>query len=150
MGDANEDPMPIVERLLDATNAHDVEGIVACFAEGYTLESPLHPARSFRGKEQVRRNWTQILSAVDNLTARVLAATCDARTVWSEWEMIGTRRHGGGAHHMRGVLIFRIDGGLIVSGRIFLEPVDTSSADASEGLRQVLAAEEAREPRARR
>jgi ketosteroid isomerase-like protein len=140
MSDTNADPMRTVERLLAATNAHDVEGIVACFAEGYTLDSPLHPARSFRGKEQVRRNWTQILSAVGDLTARLHGSARDGSTAWTEWEMIGTRRDGG-AHCMRGVFIFRVQDGLIASGRMFLEPVDTSTANANEGLRQALGQE---------
>jgi ketosteroid isomerase-like protein len=137
MRDASADPMPTVERLLAATNAHDVEGIVACFAEGYALESPLHPARSFHGKDQVRRNWTQILSAVGDLKASLVGSARDGRIAWTEWEMVGTRRDGG-AHHMRGVFVFRIESGLIQSGRMFLEPVDTSTADANEGLRRAL------------
>jgi ketosteroid isomerase-like protein len=137
MSGVNLDPLPTIERLLGATNAHDVEGIAACFAEGYTLESPIHPARSFRGKEQVRRNWTQILAAVSDLNARMLGSAQSGRTVWTEWEMVGTRRDGG-PHCMRGVFIFQVLDGLIVSGRMFLEPVDASTSDANEGLRQVL------------
>ena len=49
MTSTNDDPMSTIERLVAATNAHYLEGIVACFAAGYTLEAPLHPARSFRG-----------------------------------------------------------------------------------------------------
>jgi ketosteroid isomerase-like protein len=141
MSEANTDPMPTIERLLGATNAHDVEGIVACFAEGYTLDSPAHPARSFRGKQQVRRNWTQILAAVGDLEARLLGFARDGCVAWTEWEMVGTRRDGA-AHWMRGVFIFRVEDGSIVSGRMFLEPVDSSTADANDGLRQVLASQE--------
>jgi hypothetical protein len=134
----NTDPLGTVDRLLRATNGHDVEGIVACFAEGYSLESPLHPARSFRGKEQVRRNWTQILSAIADLSARLVGSARDGDTVWTEWEMVGTRRDGGG-HCLRGVFIFVVEGDLIVRGRMFLEPVDTSTLDANEGVREALA-----------
>ena len=130
-------PMATIERLVRATNAHDVDGIVACFAEGYALEAPLHPARSFRGKQQVRTNWTQILGAVPNLEARLVGSACDGGAAWTEWEMVGTRRDGA-AQCMRGVFIFRVEGDLIVSGRMFLEPVDTAAADMNEGLRQVL------------
>jgi ketosteroid isomerase-like protein len=134
---AEASPMATIERLVRATNAHDVEGIVACFAEGYALESPLHPARSFRGKQQVRTNWTQILGAIPNLEARLVGSACDGAIAWTEWEMVGTRRDGH-AQCMRGVFIFRVKGDLIEGGRMFLEPVDAAAADMNEGLRQVL------------
>jgi ketosteroid isomerase-like protein len=139
MSEANTDPMPTIERLLRATNTGDVDAIVACFSEGYTLDSPLHPARSFRGNEQVRRNWMQILGAVRDLRASILGFARDGRSAWTEWEMVGTRRDGG-AHCMRGVFIFRVEDGCIVSGRMFLEPVDMSTSDADDGVRQVLTA----------
>lgn len=46
----------VVARLLRATNEHDLDGVVACFAPDYSNETPVHPARSFQGREQVRRN----------------------------------------------------------------------------------------------
>jgi ketosteroid isomerase-like protein len=123
MTNANEDPLVAVERLVRVTNAHDIEGIVACFADDYVLDSPIHPQRSFRGKEQVRRNWTQILAAVPDIAVRVLRSARDGDTAWTEWEMNGTRRDGV-AHAMRGVFIFGVSGGLVRWGRMFLEPVD--------------------------
>ena len=139
MTEANTDPMPTVERLLGATNAHDLDGIVACFGEGYVLDSPLHPARSFRGREQVRRNWTQILAAVPDLKTRLVGFARDRSTAWTEWEMVGTRRDGT-LHCMRGVFIFTVADGSFVSGRMFLEPVDASASDMNEALSQVLSA----------
>ena len=53
------DPLAAVARLQQATNAHDLEAIVACFAEDYVNETPVHPSRSFAGREQVRRNWAR-------------------------------------------------------------------------------------------
>ena len=125
--------MSTIDCLVRATNAHDLEGIVACFADEYTLEAPLHPPRSFRGNEQVRRNWTQILGAVPDIAARVLRAASDDESVWTEWEMSGTRRDGS-RHLMRGVFIFGISGGSIRWGRMFLEPVDESSIDMDRAL----------------
>jgi ketosteroid isomerase-like protein len=131
-------PMSAVDRLVRATNAHDIEGIVACFTEDYALESPIHPARSFRGKEQVRRNWTQILGAVPDIEARVLRAAADDGSVWTEWEMSGTRRDGG-KHLMRGVFIFSVADGLLSTGRMFLEPVDDSPLDMDAAVRAQVA-----------
>jgi ketosteroid isomerase-like protein len=137
MTDEIANPMPTIERLLSVTNAHDVDGIVGCFADDYALESPLHPARSFSGKEQVRRNWDRILYEVTDLEARVLRAARDGNSAWTEWEMTGTRRDGG-RHCMRGVFIFEVVAGLIAKGRMFLEPVDTSGDDANAGLGRIL------------
>ena len=51
----------VLGRLIQATNAHDIDAIVACFAPAYRNDTPAHPARSFTGRDQVRRTWEQIL-----------------------------------------------------------------------------------------
>jgi len=56
-------------RLERATNAHDVNEVVACFAADYRNETPAHPERGFTGREQVRGNWEQIFAAIPNITA---------------------------------------------------------------------------------
>lgn len=120
-------------RLLDATNDHDVDGIVACFSDDYVNVTPCHPARGFRGREQVRRNWTTILGAVPDLVAEISAFAKDADSIWSEWEMRGTRRDGA-AHLMRGVLVFTVRNGLATESRFFLEPVDDAAVDADHAV----------------
>jgi ketosteroid isomerase-like protein len=90
----------VVDRLVQATNDHDLDGLVACFAEDYANETPVHPGRSFRGRTQVRQNWEQIFAFVPDLTAKVISSTIADETAWTEWEMTGTRRDGT-AHQMR-------------------------------------------------
>lgn len=87
-------PAELIEQLAHATSRHDLDGIVACFAEDYINETPAHPQRSFRGRDQVRRNWQQILTGVPDITAQVEKSVVDGDTVWSEWHMSGTRRDG--------------------------------------------------------
>lgn len=120
-------------RLLEATNAHDVDGIVACFSDDYVNVTPCHPARGFTGRGQVRRNWTAILQAVPDLVAEVLSFVEDDDRIWSEWEMRGTRG-GDGPHLVRGVLVFTVRNGLATHLRFFLEPVDDSSIDADRAV----------------
>jgi ketosteroid isomerase-like protein len=139
MTSTNEDPMTAVERLVRVTNAHDINGIVACFADDYVLDAPVHPQRSFRGCEQVRRNWTQILGAVPDIAVRVLRSACDDGAAWTEWEMTGTRRDGV-PHLMRGIFIFGVSDGLMRWGRMFLEPVDEGPGDLNAAVRDRLAA----------
>jgi ketosteroid isomerase-like protein len=122
------------DRLCEATNAHDLDRIVECFTDDYVNENPVHPARGFRGREQVRRNWTQIFAAVPDLTVRVIRSDRVGETVWSEWEMRGTRPDGG-QHLMRGVMLFGLAGEEAQSMRLYLEPVDSSPTDIDEAVR---------------
>lgn len=125
----------VIDRLADAVNARELEAIVACFADDYVLEAPCHPARSFRGRDQVRRNWAAMLGAVPNLSARIVARAIDGDTFWTEWEMTGTRGADGGAHEMCGVFVFRVADGVVRSARMFLEPVDRSTVDMDAAVR---------------
>jgi len=125
----------MIDRLLQATNAHDVAGIAACFAEEYENETPAHPARSFRGREQVRRNWQQILGFVPDLRAEVTRSVIDGETAWTEWEMTGTRGDGS-AHQMRGVVLFGVREGLAQWARFYLEPVDLTEGTVDDAVRE--------------
>jgi ketosteroid isomerase-like protein len=125
------------DRICQATNSHDIDGVVDCFTEDYVNETPVHPARGFRGREQVRRNWTQIFASVPDITAEVIRSDQVGDTVWSEWEMRGTRLDGG-EHLMRGVMIFSLDVDRAKALRFYLEPVDRIGLDADQAVRQIL------------
>ena len=120
---------PFLTRLLEATNAHDLERIVDCFTTNYVNRTPCHPARGFTGKDQVRRNWAAILAGVPDLVATVVEESTSGDQVWSEWEMRGTRRDRA-PHLMRGVMIFSVDGEQANSCTFYLEPVDTDEQTA--------------------
>jgi ketosteroid isomerase-like protein len=131
-------PTDAVQHLARATSEHDLDAIVACFATDYVNRTPTHPGRGFVGSEQVRRNWSQILGGVPDLDARVLATVADGDTVWSEWEMTGTRRDGM-PHLMRGVIIFVVSEALVRSARFYLEPVETESGTVGDFVRTSIA-----------
>jgi ketosteroid isomerase-like protein len=120
-------------RLCDATNAHDVDAIVACFHDDYTLTAPCHAARGFVGTDQVRRNWTGIFAGVPDLRAEVVGSIVEGDRVWSEWEMRGTRRDGQ-PHLMRGVIVFEVADGRARAARFFVEPVDDDAMTADETI----------------
>src|SRR5688500_16151360 len=103
----NQGQSLVLQRLLGALNAHDLDGLVACFAGDYVHETPAHPQRGFRGSAQVRTNWTQIFAGVPDLRARVPRSAIDDGTLWTEWDMSGARPDGT-AFLMRGVVIFGI------------------------------------------
>lgn len=132
--DSDYAPAPLVERLRRATNAHDLDALVACFAPGYRNETPVHPERGFVGRDQVRKNWEQIFAAIPDLTSEVLSCVVDGDTVWSEWEHRGTRPDGS-KHVMRGVVIFGVEGGVATWARFYLEPVQEGGAGVDEIVR---------------
>ena len=127
----------MVERLRDATNAHDIEALVDCFADDYRNDTPAHPGRSFDGQAQVRLNWEQIFAAVPDIRAEVIASAVEGDVVWSEWEMGGTRRDGA-QHLMRGVIVFGVRGDRAEWARFFLEPVDPGDDDATAAVRRII------------
>lgn len=134
-GTHDQGPAAMVERLRRATDDHDLEAIVNCFSPDYRNETPAHPERSFTGREQVRRNWGQIFAAVPDITVQVLGCAVQGDTVWTEWEHRGTRPDGS-PHHMRGVVIFGVDGGLAAWARFYLEPVEASAGTVDEAVRR--------------
>jgi ketosteroid isomerase-like protein len=124
-------------RLQQAVNHHDLNALADCFAPDFVNETPLHPARSFRGREQVRKNWAQIFAAVPDMKADLLGSAHDGNTVWTEWELSGTRLDGA-RHLMRGVSVFRIEDGVIASVRFYLEPVEQGGAGVDAAVQEVL------------
>ena len=141
MNDDFDGPVAMVERLRDATNARDIDALVACFAEDYRNETPAHPERGFTGREQVRTNWEQIFSVIGDLRAEVLRIAVDGNTVWSEWEHRGTRPDGS-LHVMRGAVIFGVERGVATWARFYLEPVQEGGGDADEFRREQLRVED--------
>ena len=118
------DSSELLDRLQQAVNIHDLDGIVACFAPGYRNETPAHPLRGFEGREQVRTNWARILGGMPDVVATVARRAVDGDVAWSEWEIAGTRPDGI-EQTMRGVMIFGVEGDQFVWCRFYLEPVDT-------------------------
>ncbi|MDQ2664905.1 MAG: nuclear transport factor 2 family protein [Gemmatimonadota bacterium] len=139
----HERPEAAIERLAAATNARDLDALVDCFTTDYRNETPLHPSRSFVGRDQVRRNWEQIFAHVPDLKAVVVRSATSDQTVWSEWEMRGTRRDGA-PHLMRGVIIFGIRDDRAEWARFYLEPAQDTGEDANAAVRSVVTATGAR------
>jgi limonene-1,2-epoxide hydrolase len=131
------DPLDVVEALVAATNAHDLEALVECFAPEYVNETPTHPLRGFRGRKQVRRNWATIFAGVPDISVRVIARAVDGKKVWTEWEMSGNRRDGA-PHRMAGVIVFAVDDDRIASARFYLEPVEVASGDVNAAVERAM------------
>lgn len=129
-------PPPALLMLQAAISSHDLDALCACFAPKYRNETPAHPARSFRGREQVRRNWTTILASVPDLTAELVGwSGGEGEPLWAEWNWSGTRPDGV-VVHLAGVTVLGVDaerGGeqqQIRWARFYMEPVDDTDNDA--------------------
>lgn len=134
------EPLTAVQHLRDAINAHDLEALVACFARDYCGELPLHPARDFRGAEQVRRNWAQILAGVPDLNAELVRTATNGNEAWAEWEWTGTRRDGL-PHLMRGTTIVGVEDGMVAWSRFYMEPVVDDGVGIDGAVRAALDAQ---------
>ena len=130
---SRETPVNMVERLRDASNAHDAGAVAALFAEDYRSFQPIHPSRAFVGRSQVLTNWSTVFEGVPDFAARLVAATKDADTEWAEWDWSGTHTDGT-PFLMRGVTILTLRGDLIAEGRLYLEPVEVSGADIDSAV----------------
>jgi ketosteroid isomerase-like protein len=134
----------VLESLIAATNRRDLDGLVDLFASDVRSDTPAHPARSFVGRDQVRRNWQQILSAIGDLEATIAATatsagpTSGSETVWAEIAFDG-HRPDGAPWRMRGVTVNEVVDGRIASLRFYLEPVDDAAVDADAAVRRAVA-----------
>jgi limonene-1,2-epoxide hydrolase len=139
---ASPSPLPVVERLMAAINAHDLDGIVACFAPDYRNDTPAHPDRSFVGSHQVRSNWSHILASVPDLQARLVSVATAGGAAYCEWDWAGTGP-GGAEHRLRGVTVTIVEGDRIVATRFYMEPVVRDGVDPSAAVRQAVPADRA-------
>ncbi len=125
------DPEAVLLRLQEATNAHDLEALVACFAVDVISQQPAHPARDFQGRDQIHRNWQQLFGAVPDLKASLLRSVAEGQTVWAEWLWTGTRPDGSAAD-MAGVTILEVAGEEIARLHFYMEPIERGQGiDAS-------------------
>lgn len=137
MTKSREPGATVAHRVCAAVNSHEIDRVLECFSDSYVNETPAHPARGFRGLDQVRRNWEQIFSAVPDIEATLVRSDQVEDRVWSEWEMRGRRRDGA-EHLLRGVMLFTVVGDRASAVRFYLEPVDAGGADADEAIAQLL------------
>jgi len=121
----------VSERLLQAMNAHDLEAQVACFCDDYRSEQPVHPARTFTGREQVRENWSRLYDSIPDFRAELLRLAVVDDTEWAEWTWRGTKEDGTLLEE-RGVTIVGTRDGRIAWGRLYLEETEREGADIAE------------------
>ena len=138
MSDAGSTGEQVVARLHAAMNAHDVEAFVACFAEDYDSVQPAHPDRAFRGREQVRANWSEVFTGVPDFRAEIVRVAAVGDTAWSEWRWQGTQTNGGRLD-MAGVIVFGLRDDRVAWARLYVEPVEEQGAGIQAAVRDMTA-----------
>jgi ketosteroid isomerase-like protein len=133
---ADATPSEVIERLQRAMNSHDLDAFLACTHPDYQSEQPVHPERAFGGREQVGKNWSALFADIPDFRAEMLETAVHEDTAWTEWHWSGTQEDGT-ALDMRGVTVFRIEGGLIISGRLYMEEVEQGGQDIDETVRHL-------------
>ena len=73
--DENTEPLRVRRTTLRSGQRARPRTRHRCFTEDYVNETPAHPARGFRGREQVRRNWTRLFEALPDITATILQSS---------------------------------------------------------------------------
>ncbi|MGE5326914.1 MAG: nuclear transport factor 2 family protein [Deltaproteobacteria bacterium] len=120
-------PRLVIEKLQRAVNEHDLEAFVNCFDPLYHTEQPLHPDRIYRGREKVRKEWSETFKRLPDFHAKLIRSAVHHDTVWVEWHWTGTQRDKS-RFEMIGVTIFGIRENRITWARAYMEPVQRPGA----------------------
>jgi ketosteroid isomerase-like protein len=120
-------PQDVLYQVHEAQNRHDLDAFVGCFSPDFDAEQPVHPGVEFAGREQVRKNWSLLFAHVPDFRSELLSSAMDGDTVWAEWRWYGNQSNGK-PHDTRGVMIFQVQGGLIVHAKLYMEPVQAQGS----------------------
>ena len=129
------DMATMTERLRDAMNAHDAERMASLFAADYRSAQPVHPSRGFVGGAQVFENWSTVFEGVPDFESELVALSVDGDAEWGEWAWQGHHADGS-PFAMRGVIILVVRDGLVVEGRLYMEPVESGGADIRAAVQE--------------
>jgi ketosteroid isomerase-like protein len=129
-------PLAIVERIVTAQNAGDVDAMVACFAPDYQSTQPLHPARAFTGNEQVRKNWTALLGGMPDFNAELLRSAVSGDTVWAEFRWTATKPDGSPFEEAI-VIIFGTRDDKVAWARLYGDEVEREGADINSSVQAI-------------
>jgi ketosteroid isomerase-like protein len=130
----------MAERLCEAINKHNLDAFVACFDTDYRSEQPAHPARAFRGRDQVWKNWSTFFQEIPDLQAELLASIAAGDTEWAEWRWHGTQSTGD-RFEMRGVTLMGTRNNHIAWGRLYMEEIEGADEDIDQAVQRLVSGE---------
>lgn len=102
--------LQLLDRYTDATNAHDIEALMALCTEDIVFEStnPAPDGVRHEGRDAVRRAWEHFL--VSTPAAHI---TIEEQCAWGDGRAVRRWRYDWGAGHVRGMDVFRIRDGRV-------------------------------------
>ena len=107
-----------------------------CIRDSYRSEQPIYPARTFRGIDQVRANWSALLEGIPDFHAEIVRSAVAGDTVFVEIHWTGTKADGA-PFEERGVLVMGIREERIAWGRLYAEEVEHEGADIDAVVRRL-------------
>lgn len=131
----------VIDRMVVAMNAHDLDAAAGLFHRDYRSEQPAHPGRAFVGRAQMRANWQAMFAGIPDFHAELCRSVEHGDTTWSEWRWSGTRTDGQ-PFEVRGITLFEISRDQIVAGRLYMEDVERDDP----GIEQVVESLSGRRP----
>ncbi len=111
----NEPTVELLERLLDAFNAHDLDAVMRFFVEDCLLEMPRGPdpwARRFEGRDQVREALAGRFAGIPDVHYGEDRHWVSGSRGCSEWLLTGTTT-GGKRVEVRGCDLFEFRDGKV-------------------------------------
>jgi ketosteroid isomerase-like protein len=129
-------PAALAAAIAAAMNARDVDAFVSLIEPDYDSQQPAHPDRAFRGRDQVRANWSAVFAGVPDFRADLIASAVDADTLWTEWRWSGTHDDGSRLD-MAGVIILGLRSGRIAWARLYIEPVEQDGGGIDAVVREM-------------
>jgi ketosteroid isomerase-like protein len=113
----------VIERLQAAINRQDIDALMDCFEPDVRNEVPTRPHRGFRGREELRGYWEQVIGGHGHFEAKLLRSASKDDTAWAEWCWHGERSDGT-PFARAGVTIYGLRGDRIAWMRLYMEPVE--------------------------
>lgn len=104
--------MDVVDRVLAALNAHDVEAFVACYTEDGTIEDG-YGRVSANGRDELRERFGPGFEAYPQLRVEAVSRTTVGAFVVQEETVTGR------GEHERHVAVYQLEDGLIKRERLF-------------------------------
>ena len=128
---------PVIKKLQEAWNAHDVEALRACLRTDYESIQPFHPERNLQGCESAARSWSAIFASAPDLQAELLRWAHRADEVWTEWRWSGAHLSGC-AFLAGGVMVLGLRAEQILWARVYTETLSASGPDWDAVLEEIL------------
>jgi hypothetical protein len=82
----------VIQRLVTAMNAHDLDAAAGLIHETYQSAQPAHPSRAFVGRAQMRANWEAMFAGIPDFYAEI-------RVPAQRHRRSPPRRGGANSHH---------------------------------------------------